>query len=1190
MPPVGRPAKSERQVYPELQELAAWFRQALADAGYASVNAFVQRLPFEKNQMYGIYYGTRFLAPESMRAVAAALDQDVDAVMALWLKAKHAKDRRAAAEAKDKKPRVTSWADLPRPELALENLLDPQSKAVEQLPYELLRVRVPPLSAIYVRQHVRARAQRGSAEADGMRADDGAERAPRGGRGREASLGVKDALNRHDHLVVMGEPGSGKSTLSQHLTLELSQIWLGERDAVTPPVEEPVVPLWISAWALATEGTWSAVLATAAHRALGRALVDELPPRLFSGRTQGCRWMIFIDGLDEILDRATRASVIQSIGQHAKAGGNYRFVVTTRPLPDEELAPLSGSQWGAYRIEPFQRRELQEFASGWFREQDPDTATEQESRFLRQIEDGRLRELVRNPLLATIAAVAQTREPQRPLPTNRADLYDRFHSYLVTDAGGRHTFAEFRRLASADPTRLRLADWLHGQRGTIVDFLARKRMEGSSLLLEVAQTWIRENHPGDLELPSGWEHDVRQLLIDTGVFVYEGDGVKFHHLSFAEFLAARSHARSISVDFPEAEAWIARGLKEAERNFALFTMALWGRRPEHDTGIIVRKLLEGGNDRLLLAGYLLGEGIEIEDDLAKAVVDRLIGLAMLSSVSDLSAGSVHADRFLHSNAKQVFRVIAGLTDNAYTVERLHALIDSPELSVRVRAHAAVAFGSISDTQRALDWLRELCSEGSDCEDMVSIALGIREIAPEETDFIRALLTNAGDNPLCPAATVAETAEALVELGDVETAVRLAEKTLRSAEGGYGVLETAADILAIHRGKDALTPLADHYEATWRSEGDLSDLAIAFAKSGAIEPAIKFAKRLVNSPGVGQATLATAVRAWITAAGTVAVDDIVAALRARPHVDAWAGALIANTFAEYGNGEIAIAFAQKIFDDPKADAYDTRDAAKAWLNVGGQPALPHIIQAVNQQQERFPNKSARFMVAEIISELGYHQEARSIVWSALEAGEFNSYALRAYLNSGLTDDLDSLVEAVRRHNLPPDEIGRLAIELVISGRLYAAKAFAADLLERDGTLPPDALTALAIAADLGTPEDFLEAVHQHMPQAAKRINLSQQIALAGGMDMSTRMWLDVLIDKTADDKEVCAAATYLIQIGQWQQAVDILANALLSPDMQRLERVRLRRLHAWVRLANPRAEDCELCGGSNLYFEERDRHE
>ncbi len=157
--PGGRPSKGKQQRYPELDELASWFHRALADAGYRSVHEFLGRGLFEKNAVYGVFSGTRLLTLESTQSLAVALKRNPAQVVPIWTRAREARDHAMRATLRAQEPRVTSWAEIPMPSLALRNLLEAQCASVDRLPYELLAVQEPPLSSVYVRQQVRVAAE-----------------------------------------------------------------------------------------------------------------------------------------------------------------------------------------------------------------------------------------------------------------------------------------------------------------------------------------------------------------------------------------------------------------------------------------------------------------------------------------------------------------------------------------------------------------------------------------------------------------------------------------------------------------------------------------------------------------------------------------------------------------------------------------------------------------------------------------------------------------------------------------------------------------------------------------------------------------------------------------------------------------------------------------------------------------------
>ncbi|MGH3430753.1 MAG: hypothetical protein ACRDQZ_24835, partial [Mycobacteriales bacterium] len=71
-------------------------------------------------------------------------------------------------------------------------------------------------------------------------------------------------------------------------------------------------------------------------------------------------------------------------------------------------------------------------------------------------------------------------------------------------------------------------------------------------------------------------------MVGTGLLVALERELRFLHQSFASFLSAQSHAKTIGNDFGELDTWIRRGLRKAERTFALFTLAMWAALPEHD--------------------------------------------------------------------------------------------------------------------------------------------------------------------------------------------------------------------------------------------------------------------------------------------------------------------------------------------------------------------------------------------------------------------------------------------------------------------------------------------------------------------------------------------------------------------------------------------------------------------------------
>ncbi|NKE56883.1 NACHT domain-containing protein [Lentzea sp. PSKA42] len=592
-------------------------------------------------------------------------------------------------------PPLTSWQDRPALTEELEDLLHVQRDAAETLPYRLLGVRQPELTRVYVQQSVR--------ETERKQGD------------RPFPIG--EALSRGKHLLITGEPGAGKSTLGQMYVQRLATEWL--EASADPPLPEPVMPLRIPAKALADDLPWSELLANAVRSS---RLNSTLKPELFAKRALGARWLVFVDGLDEIAEPERRDRVIDALVSRMRRGSDHRLVITTRPLPPDELQKLHGQDIDLFTIQPFGPVELQDFASAWFRAQNPTNSKDRAAEFVSQVHDGRLRELVRNPLLATIAAIANTLEPHRKLPHNRADLYERFMSYLLDDkASGRNTLAELRKAHADDPARVEQIEWLYERRKDLVEQLAVKRLESERALLDIAATWDHEAQP----------EDVLAVLTSTGLFVHSDAGLKFLHHSFAEFLAARVRAATIPADFPNLDEWVELGTQQARETSVLFTFVLWGRKPGHDLDLVIEPLLEGGVEHALLAGRLLAEDVSITSARAAEVVDRLVKLLLANGVREIP----------WDDAREIGRVLAGLDNDAIAhllIPKLRGLRDNGDLPDVVRIGCTVALGHLESPENAATWLQEY-ADVRRSHALAAIATGLAEILPNGADLAEELL-------------------------------------------------------------------------------------------------------------------------------------------------------------------------------------------------------------------------------------------------------------------------------------------------------------------------------------------------------------------------------------------------------------------------------------------------------------------
>ena len=253
-----------------------------------------------------------------------------------------------------------------------------------------------------------------------------------------ASLSIHIALQRYPQLVIVGDPGSGKSTFLRFIALILAQCALsGDRQAAekelsfNPPLP---IPLFLSCWDLAEHlkrrprAHLDEVIEFGAERAreagwqISRADLERI---LSEGRL-----ILLVDGLDEVPTEEGRQLVSSLIEDFAARYPLDRYVVTSRVRAYKGDTVL-GQQFTRCDIQSFAPGERKAFLQNWVdqifsvRDQtDParSASAAELSALSEAIETSPIRSLATNPLLLTVIAIVHWN--RKRLPEQRVELYD----------------------------------------------------------------------------------------------------------------------------------------------------------------------------------------------------------------------------------------------------------------------------------------------------------------------------------------------------------------------------------------------------------------------------------------------------------------------------------------------------------------------------------------------------------------------------------------------------------------------------------------------------------------------------------------------------------------------------------------------------------------------------------------------
>jgi hypothetical protein len=541
--------------------------------------------------------------------------------------------------------------------------------------------------------------------------------------GAPAEAPAASVFRQDEDALVLGGPGMGKSTLLRMGLVSCARGW-----QVSPPPK--VVPALVQAADLVNQRPLPQLIAESVEAALSAAgILDAWPPEFFAADpAPGTRWLVLVDGLDEILDPETRRGVLtklSGVAEHPSAG--YQFIIASRPLPTGELAGQEGWLASHYRLRPFDATQLRLLAESFLRTADPADVARGSEQLVRDLDRARLTGVARAPLLAAMLCQLLVINPDRSLPSSLTEIYEQFVHALAAPQhvpGSRGIYAQAgSAFAPYGPVALQAVTDVLDRADVLLGRLALAKRNGDTRAAEdLLAMWESGSRPARIP-ERKWREFLRDLLRRSGLLTEWLGDFRFTHDSIADYLAARAVIADEGLSVTAFEELFYRwhrpwpGVEPTWRppnwqySYTRFLMALWPDKTR--TADSLRHVArDGGLTGCDFVLSLAEDGIVVNQDVIEAA------WATLARVASTSVSYGFAAR----------RALELLTSTGAT-NTLAAVMTAERTGEEIRIQAAVALAKFGDV-RGADRLTALASDpGRDAVNRFNAWAALRHVDP-----------------------------------------------------------------------------------------------------------------------------------------------------------------------------------------------------------------------------------------------------------------------------------------------------------------------------------------------------------------------------------------------------------------------------------------------------------------------------
>ena len=551
---------------------------------------------------------------------------------------------------------------------------------------------------------------------------------------RAESLLPEEALKRYRHMVVLGDPGAGKTTMLKYLCLLLAKARLSGL-----PDFPVFVPLNRCVKAI-RENLLDFIVTDLAERYGFPQLMPYLEQRLEQGSI-----LLLLDGLDEVAvgspEEADTAyhRITRAINRLSLRYPKCPIVVTSRRAG---WRGLLAPHFVTTALLDFRWEDIQRFINNWFGE-GSDRARRLQGILSQQ---ARMQALAANPLLLSLIAIVFERDLE--LPERRAKLYERCVQVLLTEWDA-HRGIKRASHFTTDRKRDLLEDVaLHFHRQGL-------RYFSKYDLLQVIKAYLPTiNIPAEQAPLVLYEISAQHGLLKEQAAEWYG----FLHLTLQEYFAAVSLDKGNQLDLALAhlhDPWweevillLAGMLKDAT---PLFDAILLGKDDIFFSNLLLAGRCLAGTPRISRAGLRDQVSAALKaliEDERQHWLPRTLAVKALSEAEGESSEyllSLLPNQGLHWRVRVAAADALGAANRKSVVQSLLALLPNEQIDRSVRERIVDALANLCDESTVPHLITLLSNQWIDTQVRGRIARALGKMG--DKSVIRHLLALLADKAL-----------------------------------------------------------------------------------------------------------------------------------------------------------------------------------------------------------------------------------------------------------------------------------------------------------------------------------------------------------------------------------------------------------------------------------------------------------